>query len=260
VSMRVTLLLMLAALALSPFAPAAATGDTPLPVLGQAPGFALTAEDGKPVSLAALRGKIVAVTFIFTGCSIERAAVREVSGDPGGAERVAADFRCNTGRRGPLPDHPPGVRLPHGFLRQHSAVMATAGAEQPALAIFGDAGRVDIGAQRLGQCVMARHAVLLAAFLMQPNRPSGAARPEVFDLHLQGRVDTREAIGKSGDQRAVAQVAQRHVGDRFEKLPPFGTLKHRRLPRLDHMLWSAHGHGRSGRQHLAGKLGGRANS
>jgi protein SCO1/2 len=67
--MRVTLLLMLAALALSPFAPAAATGDTPLPVLGQAPGFALTAEDGKPVSLAALRGKIVAVTFIFTGCS-----------------------------------------------------------------------------------------------------------------------------------------------------------------------------------------------
>jgi protein SCO1/2 len=65
--MRAPLFLVLAGLALWP--PAGATGDTPLPVLGQAPGFALTAEDGKPVSLAALRGKIVAVTFIFTGCS-----------------------------------------------------------------------------------------------------------------------------------------------------------------------------------------------
>jgi protein SCO1/2 len=67
--MRAPLFLVLAVLALWPLAPAGATGDTPLPVLGQAPGFALTAEDGKPVSLAALRGKIVAVTFIFTGCS-----------------------------------------------------------------------------------------------------------------------------------------------------------------------------------------------
>ena len=42
--------------------------DKRLPVIGPAPPFALTSQDGKPVALAALRGKVVAVTFIYTGC------------------------------------------------------------------------------------------------------------------------------------------------------------------------------------------------
>ena len=37
-------------------------------MIGPAPPFALTSQDGKPVALAALRGKVVAVTFIYTGC------------------------------------------------------------------------------------------------------------------------------------------------------------------------------------------------
>ena len=36
--------------------------------IGPAPDFTLTNQEGKPLSLAALRGKVVAVTFIFTGC------------------------------------------------------------------------------------------------------------------------------------------------------------------------------------------------
>jgi protein SCO1/2 len=39
-----------------------------LPVIGPAPSFALTSQDGAPVTLAALRGKIVAVSFIYTAC------------------------------------------------------------------------------------------------------------------------------------------------------------------------------------------------
>jgi protein SCO1 len=39
-----------------------------LPVIGPAPPFALTSQDGKPVALADLRGKVVAVTFIYTEC------------------------------------------------------------------------------------------------------------------------------------------------------------------------------------------------
>ena len=46
----------------------AAGGSKPLPVIGPAPPFALTSQDGAPVSLASLRGKVVAVTFIYTGC------------------------------------------------------------------------------------------------------------------------------------------------------------------------------------------------
>ena len=42
--------------------------DKRLPVIGPAPPFSLTSQDGKPVALAALRGKVVAVTFIYTGC------------------------------------------------------------------------------------------------------------------------------------------------------------------------------------------------
>jgi hypothetical protein len=34
--------------------------------------------------------------------------------------------------------------------------------------------------QRLCERVMARHRMLLAAFLMQPDRPSGTARPEIL--------------------------------------------------------------------------------
>ncbi len=39
-----------------------------LPVIGPAPDFALTSQDGAPVTLRDFRGKAVAVTFIFTSC------------------------------------------------------------------------------------------------------------------------------------------------------------------------------------------------
>jgi protein SCO1 len=39
-----------------------------LPLIGPAPDFTLTAQDGAPLSLAKLRGKVVAVTFIYTQC------------------------------------------------------------------------------------------------------------------------------------------------------------------------------------------------
>jgi len=40
-----------------------------LPVVGPAPQFALTAETGKRVALADLRGKVLAVTFIYAACT-----------------------------------------------------------------------------------------------------------------------------------------------------------------------------------------------
>ena len=40
-----------------------------LPRIAPAPAFALTSQDGTPVALADLRGKIVAVTFIYTSCT-----------------------------------------------------------------------------------------------------------------------------------------------------------------------------------------------
>jgi protein SCO1/2 len=45
-----------------------AGGDKRLPVIGPAPDFTLTSQDAKPVALADLRGKVVALTFIYTEC------------------------------------------------------------------------------------------------------------------------------------------------------------------------------------------------
>ena len=44
------------------------TQNARLPTIGPAPEFTLTSQDGAPVSLADYRGKVVAVTFIFTSC------------------------------------------------------------------------------------------------------------------------------------------------------------------------------------------------
>jgi len=43
---------------------------------------------------------------------------------------------------------------------------------------------------------MARHRMFLAPFLMQMDRPSGAARPEILDLHPQRRAIARKAVGR----------------------------------------------------------------
>jgi protein SCO1/2 len=43
--------------------------DARLPMIGPAPDFALTSQDGVRVTLSDFRGKVVAVTFIFTSCT-----------------------------------------------------------------------------------------------------------------------------------------------------------------------------------------------
>jgi protein SCO1/2 len=67
VNRRVAFLLALAQLGL-PVSAHEAQDTKPLPVIGPAPPFTLTSQDGKPVALADLRGKVLAVTFIYTGC------------------------------------------------------------------------------------------------------------------------------------------------------------------------------------------------
>jgi len=61
---------LLASLTLMPLSGApSAAADPVLPKIGPAPEFALISQDGARVRLADLRGKVVAVTFIFTRCT-----------------------------------------------------------------------------------------------------------------------------------------------------------------------------------------------
>lgn len=61
---RVLLLVLLAGSARAHEAP----HDQRLPMMGPAPDFTLTSQDGLTVSLSDFRGKAVAVTFIYTSC------------------------------------------------------------------------------------------------------------------------------------------------------------------------------------------------
>jgi hypothetical protein len=138
----------------------------------------------------------------------ERAAVAEIGGDPGRAKRVVADRRHDARGCRPPADHAPGVFLPHRLFGQHGGGVSRAGAEQPALAIFGDAGGGDVSVQCFGKCVMTRHHVFLAAFLMQQHSPTGPLRPKILHLHRERGGDARERIGEGGDERAVAKIGQ----------------------------------------------------
>jgi protein SCO1/2 len=66
---QIAVLLILTLLALPTLVLAHQDGDGKgLPVIGPAPQFALTSQDGQPMALAAFRGKVVAVTLLYTGC------------------------------------------------------------------------------------------------------------------------------------------------------------------------------------------------
>jgi protein SCO1/2 len=86
----------LALLACAPRAWAHGSKDAArLPVVGPAPDFALTAATGERVALADLRGKVLAVTFIFASCSdtcpLLTAKMAEVQ------RRLGADFGSRVG-------------------------------------------------------------------------------------------------------------------------------------------------------------------
>jgi protein SCO1/2 len=70
--MRAAAVALLGSLAFAFVAFVVAAGDAPrqpLPKIAPAPEFALTSQDGRQVKLTDLRGKVVAVTFIFTKCT-----------------------------------------------------------------------------------------------------------------------------------------------------------------------------------------------
>src|ERR1700676_4097236 len=96
-----------------------------------------------------------------------------------------------------------------------------------------DSGGGDVRVQRFGERVMAWHHVLLAAFLVQPDQPARALRLEIFDTHLQRRADAGEAVGEGGDERAIAQVADRISRDGVDQPPPLVALQYRGVARLD---------------------------
>jgi TolB-like protein len=124
-------------------------------------------------------GKRLGVRYVLEG-SVRRA---------GGELRVTGQL---IGRCSSAPDHAPGVRLRHWGVGKGHGVVPWAGAKEPALAIVGDAGGVDVSPQHLRKRVVTRHRVLLAAFLVKLHLPACALWPKILDPHAQRRGDARK--------------------------------------------------------------------
>ena len=111
---------------------------------------------------------------------LERATITEIGGDACRAERVVSDRRMDARRCSAPADHAPSVRLRHRSVSKRHGVMARAGSKEPAFAIVTDTRGIDVGAQHLGKRVMARHRVLLAAFLVKLHLPACTLRSKIL--------------------------------------------------------------------------------
>ena len=131
---------------------------------------------------------------------LERAAILEVGRNPGGPEAVVADPGADASReRAPL-HHEIGIGLGQGSAAQPPSA-ATNGPEQRPLRVLVDPSLLQIGMQVGLERMVARHLVLLAAFLPQPDPQSSALHEDILDPHGQRRPDPREAVDHERDQR-----------------------------------------------------------
>jgi hypothetical protein len=90
---------------------------------------------------------------------LERAAVGEIGGDPGGAKRVATDFPRDAGRRGAAADHAPGIGLVHGEFGQRIGFVPARGAEQRALAVLDRRNLLYVALLLSGKAAVTRAAI-----------------------------------------------------------------------------------------------------
>jgi protein SCO1 len=66
-------------------APQQTLQQQPLPKIAPAPEFSLTSQDGGQVTLSDFRGKVVAVTFIYTLCTSTCPVLTPTWGEPHGS-------------------------------------------------------------------------------------------------------------------------------------------------------------------------------
>jgi hypothetical protein len=119
-------------------------------------------------------------------------------------------------------------------LPSRQPIVCHASSGKPGASVFDRASlvrRVDVGAERLGSRVTARHGVLLCCLLVQPDRPSGTVPLKVLDLHLQRRIDACEAVGKVAIGAPSGNRANRRPS-RVEQFAPLGCLRATSNPAL----------------------------
>src|ERR1039457_4518683 len=170
------------------------------------------------------------------------AAVFEVRGNSGCAERVAPDQGFYSRAAGAAPDHEVDLRLrdaPFGELLR----LALRGTEQGSAFLAADAGGLDVRRHVLFEVVVRRHLVALTALLMQRNPPAATLKIPVLDIHARRGANARERVDHKRDEGAIAEADDEGSdlpgflilpldGDAVEENPRLARGEHRRLARL----------------------------
>ena len=185
------------------------------------------------------------------GRFFQRAAVLEVSGNPGRPKRVIADQGGDASGLRSAADHGVGVGLGQG--RASELIGAAANCrEQRRFRLGRQASLVQVGVQPGLEVMVAGHVVPLAALLPQADPKAAVLGVDVLNPHAERRADPGEAVDHQSDQGAVAQPYRPGHVDVVEQRPRLVGGEHRRLAPLGDVARSTHRGGRVGRDHLAG--------
>jgi hypothetical protein len=119
---------------------------------------------------------------------LKLAAVGEIGGDAGGAEGMAGEGRGEAGLDGAPLDH--GEHFPWLQAGDRSADAGCRRCGRGGLLVLaGEAGRVDIGVDKLLGLMMRRHLMMLAALFMEAELGALADLIIVLDIHTADRAD-----------------------------------------------------------------------
>src|ERR1022692_117879 len=133
------------------------------------------------------------------------AAVFEVRGNSGCAERVAPDQGFYSRTTGAAPDHEVDLRLRDASFGEQLR-LALRGTEQGSAFLAGDARGLDVRRHILFEVVVRRHLVALAALLMQPHPPAATLKIPVLDIHARRSANARERVDHKRDEGAIAEA------------------------------------------------------
>src|SRR5260221_3917965 len=109
-----------------------------------------------------------------------------------------ADARLYAGGFRAALDHAIGVLLVKWFVRQEACLSGRC-AEQVAVDVPRDAGRVDIFVEKVIEVMVRRNVMLLTALLVQTNPSAAALHEKVTDFHFGDGADTRGTVGHNAD-------------------------------------------------------------
>ena len=169
----------------------------------------------------------------------ERTAVVQICGYASRADSMVANLCWDAGVGRAALNHAPGIGLGHAAPGENLRA-PDGGAEEGLSALAGETRALNIVLQITLEMMVAGHAILLAAFFVQPHPQTPVLPVNVFDIHAESRADAGKGKGQKSDQRMVAQADYGFGVDAVERLARVGHARHWGFADFYHVLGAGH--------------------